>query len=470
MNNIAKDWNDGIVKEIFDNINSGIKKQAIVQATGTGKSYIISKVIEELTKRNKKFKVLYLSPSGEINDQFENRAYEHWDIEIYTYQMLLSLYNQDLLKNNYDMIIGDELHRILSVEWYKAYQKLIELNPKALVFGMTATPRRVDQLKDVDDSVDILFDGMSVSNLTLPEAINYGIILPPEYYVGVYKVKKQIKEAIKKYEDNKDKFIDDQSLLKTLRELKAKWDGTVGELEVFKEVFKNREKEDYKFICFCPNKEFIHKNADRITDKISEALDRHIKKYVYYSGDLSLIDEWQEFKNAKKGFNLLFVVNILNEGYHLQDIDGCIMYRGTDSHIIYYQQLGRVISVGNDRKPIVIDMVNNQAQFSRIRVLNKEIKESNERNRWNYESSGRSVSEIEFKVIKSEITELVDNFDKNINSLIKKHVTKDGTIVDVKELSMEYGIEEKHIRAWIQDSKTLDEVKELCSLYAMLKD
>ena len=80
------------------------------------------------------------------------------------------------------------------------------------------------------------------------------------------------------------------------------------------------------------------------------------------------------------------------------------------------------------------------------------------------------MSEIEFKVIKSEITELVDNFDKNINSLIKKHVTKDGTIVDVKELSMEYGIEEKHIRAWIQDSKTLDEVKELCSLYAMLKD
>ena len=470
MNNIAKDWNDGIVKEIFDNINSGIKKQAIVQATGTGKSYIISNIIEELTKRNKKFKVLYLSPSGEINDQFENRAYEHWDIEIYTYHMLLSLYNQDLLKNNYDMIIGDELHRILSVEWYKAYQKLIELNPKALVFGMTATPRRVYQLKDVDDSVDILFDGISVSNLTLPEAINYGIILPPEYYVGVYKVKKQIKEAIKKYEDNKDKFIDDQSLLETLRELKAKWDGTVGELEVFKEVFKNREKEDYKFICFCPNKEFIHKNADRITDKISEALDRHIKKHVYYSGDPSLVDEWQEFKNAKKGFNLLFVVNILNEGYHLQDIDGCIMYRGTDSHIIYYQQLGRVLSVGNDRKPIVIDMVNNQAQFSRIRVLNKEIKESNERNRWNYERSGRSVSEIEFKVIKSEITELVENFDKNINSLIKKHVTKDGTIVDVKELSMEYGIEEKHIRAWIQDSKTLDEVKELCSLYAMLKD
>lgn len=165
-NNIAKDWNDGIVKEIFDNINSGIKKQAIVQATGTGKSYIISNIIEELTKRNKKFKVLYLSPSGEINYQFENRAYEHWDIEIYTYQMLLSLYNQDLLKSNYDMIIGDELHRILSVEWYKAYQKLIELNPKALVFGMTATPRRVDQLKDVEDSVDILFDGISVSNLT----------------------------------------------------------------------------------------------------------------------------------------------------------------------------------------------------------------------------------------------------------------------------------------------------------------
>lgn len=474
MNNIAKDWNNGIIEEVFDNINSGIRKQAIVQATGTGKSYIIKNIIDRMNQSNLKYKVLYLSPSGDINDQFEEHVNPEWDIKILTYSMLGICNKEKRLKQevgtDYDLIVVDECHRALALEWNKAYNKLVSLNPQAYIIGLTATPKRVDQLRTDTDTVEELFDGISVSNLTLPQAINYNILIAPEYYIGVFKIKEQINRINSSFNENSDRFIDNEPLREKLREMNVKWSKSSGELEVFKEVFKNREKENYKFICFCPNVDFIERNADSIVDKLSESMDRHIKKFVYHSKDYTLKDDWEAFKKAKSGFNILFVVNILNEGYHLHDIDGCIMYRGTDSHIIYYQQLGRVLSVGNNKAPIVIDMVNNQAQFSRIKVLNEKIRESEMRGGWKWNVGEKTTAEIEFRVIKPDISILVDELDNNINSIINSYVTKDGSVVDVNEWSNKYGIEPKIIKMWIPTTESLEELQNLSELFNELKD
>ena len=474
MNENAKLWNNKIVEEVLNNMNNGYKKQAIVQATGTGKSYIVKNVIDRMNQSNLKYKVLYLSPSGDINEQFEDHVSPDWDIKILTYSMLNVHHKEKLLKEavgtDYDLIVVDECHRALAIEWNKAYNKLVSLNPQAYIIGLTATPKRVDQLRTDTDTVEELFDGIAVSNLTLPQAINYNILVAPEYYIGVFKIKEQVNKINKSYEENSDRFIDNEPLREKLREMNAKWAKSTGELEVFKEVFKNREKENYKFICFCPNTEFIERNSDSIVDKLSESMDRHIRKFVYHSKDASLKDEWQEFKKAKSGFNILFVINILNEGYHLHDIDGCIMYRGTDSHIIYYQQLGRVLSVGNEKSPIVIDMVNNQAQFSRIEGLNERIREYEVKGGWKWNTGEKTTAEIEFRVIKPDISILVDELDNNINSIINNYVTKDGSQVDINEWSIKYGIEPRIIKMWLPTTESLEELKTLSELFNELKD
>lgn len=474
MNENARLWNDQVIEEVLSNMEKGHKKQAVIQATGTGKSYIVKTVIDKMNQSNLEYKVLYLSPSGDINNQFEEHISPDWDIKILTYSML-DIYNKDKvleeeIGSDYDLIIVDECHRALAVEWNKAYNKLVSLNPRAFIIGLTATPKRVDQIKTDTDTVKELFDGISVSNLTLPQAINYNILIAPEYYIGVFKIKEQINKINKSYDDNSDRFIDNEPLREKLREMNAKWSKSSGELEVFKEVFKNREKEDYKFICFCPNTDFIDKNADSIVDKLSESMDRHIKKFVYHSIDHSLKEDWEAFKKAKSGFNILFVVNILNEGYHLHDIDGCIMYRGTDSHIIYYQQLGRVLSVGNNKAPIVIDMVNNQAQFSRIEGLNEKIREAETQGGWKWNPKEKTTAEIEFRVIKPDISILVDELDSNINSIINNYSTKDGSLVDVNEWSNKYGIEPKIIKMWLPTTESLEELKTLSELFNELKD
>lgn len=43
---------------------------------------------------------------------------------------------------------------------------------------------------------------------------------------------------------------------------------------------------------------------------------------------------------------LLFVIDMLNEGIHIPDIDGAILLRPTVSPILYRQQIGRVLSAG----------------------------------------------------------------------------------------------------------------------------
>lgn len=50
---------------------------------------------------------------------------------------------------------------------------------------------------------------------------------------------------------------------------------------------------------------------------------------------------------------------MLNEGIHVDDVDGVILLRPTVSPIIYLQQIGRALSAGSKNQPVIFDLVNN---------------------------------------------------------------------------------------------------------------
>lgn len=56
--------------------------------------------------------------------------------------------------------------------------------------------------------------------------------------------------------------------------------------------------------------------------------------------------------------DLIFSINMLNVGYHVDGITGLIFKRWTASNQIYYQQLGRCLSSASDIIPVVFDFVN----------------------------------------------------------------------------------------------------------------
>jgi hypothetical protein len=50
---------------------------------------------------------------------------------------------------------------------------------------------------------------------------------------------------------------------------------------------------------------------------------------------------------------------MLNEGLHVNEVNGVILLRPTVSPIIFYQQIGRCLKVGMDKTPVIFDLVNN---------------------------------------------------------------------------------------------------------------
>lgn len=161
---------------------------------------------------------------------------------------------------------------------------------------------------------------------------------------------------------------------------------------------------DHKIICF----------VDRITN-IEEAKQNVIKWFkkelnifeVSHKQTKNQVNNIIETFKSINGINILFCVNILNEGVHLPGVDCIIFLRKTKSNVIYNQQLGRVIS-SNVENPIIFDLVNNAVnpEWGYSEIFKDKAKEQN-----------KKVEEIETKngeklKITLEQIDLIENLRK----------------------------------------------------------
>lgn len=102
----------------------------------------------------------------------------------------------------------------------------------------------------------------------------------------------------------------------------------------------------------------------------------HIYAATYDNPETS--KAFAEFKeDDSEHLRLLFCIDMLNEGIHVENIDGVILLRPTVSPIIYLQQIGRSLSAGRkDKNPIIFDIVNNFDSLYTIDSLQKEVEEA----------------------------------------------------------------------------------------------
>ena len=77
-----------------------------------------------------------------------------------------------------------------------------------------------------------------------------------------------------------------------------------------------------------------------------------------------------------KAKRLLYCIDMLNEGIHVDDVDGVILLRPTVSPIIYLQQIGRALSAGSKNQPVIFDLVNNFDSLYCIDCLKNEMQEA----------------------------------------------------------------------------------------------
>ena len=350
-------------------------KAAIVHPTGTGKSYIAFKLIED----NPDKVVIWLSPSEYIfKTQLESLKRNDPDfplanVHFYTYAKLMCCTQaqlDEIVAQKPAYIILDEFHRAGAECWGESTVALLKLCPDAKLLGLTAT--NIRYLDNNRDMAEELFDSCVASDMTLGEAVVRGILPAPKYVTTVY----QYQKALAKYQARVDSLrapgIQDvnQKYLDALRCALEQADGLD---RVFAHHITNKSG---KYIAFCANKEHMDEMVSHVPEWFA-GVNPDVMVYEAYSDDPNTDKAFADFKtDTSDRLKLLFCIDMLNEGVHVEGISGVILFRPTISPIIYKQQIGRALTAGDTAAPLILDVVNNFEGLTSISGLQSEMQEA----------------------------------------------------------------------------------------------
>ena len=386
----------------------------IVQPTGTGKSFLFLKWLED----HKEGRSIVLAPEMAIFDQLTGYARETNDesilekAQLITYQTLIRMTPEEIDMTHAERIIIDEFHRTGARMWGPALQRLLAANDGAKVLGATATPiRYLDGHKNMADE---LFENKLARYMTLGEAVAKGI-LPEPIYIPVWydydEKLKQYQEDIAVIRDPKERA----KLEEKLHELKNNLQNSYGAAD----VFKNHMPNDHgKYIVFCRDFEHLQEMQKTMKVWLSD-INPNIRPYVSISREKDKDVQLDMFRadDGEDAIRLLFTIDRLNEGVHVKDIDGVIMLRPTVSPGIYLQQMGRALAAGS-KSPIIFDMVNN---YKNVEIIDEDGRLVNvfERDvrRGRGGASGEQEASTEQFQIFAQMAEFSKLFDHLENSL-----------------------------------------------------
>lgn len=347
-------------------------KAAVIHPTGTGKSYIAFKLIEDYPDAA----VLWLSPSEYIfktqleSLQKQDPEFPLDNVHFYTYAKLLFCTEEqmaDIAALHPVYVIMDEFHRAGAERWGEKVQKLLELCPEAKLLGLTAT--NVRYLDNNRDMAEELFDSHIASEMTLGEAIVRGILPAPKYVTTVFRYQNELAKYQARVDSMRSLGVQDanQKYLDALRRALDQADG-------LDRVFAKHITETCgKYIVFCSGKEHMDEMVSHVPEWFA-GVNKNVKVYKTYASDPEVSREFAAFK-ADNGdhLKLLFCIDMLNEGVHVEGISGVILFRPTVSPIIYKQQIGRALTAGTQTTPLILDVVNNFEGLSSISGLQREM-------------------------------------------------------------------------------------------------
>ena len=346
-------------------------KAAVVHPTGTGKSFIAFKLCED----HPDARICWLSPSEYIfKTQQENLmacgADVPQNITFYTYAKLVLLSEAELAAIKPDYIILDEFHRCGAEIWGQGVARLLSMYKDIPVLGLSAT--NIRYLDNRRDMADELFDGNIASEMTLGEAIVRGILNPPTYVTSVFAYRQDLQKWKNRARKAKNKAVRDKAET-IIEKLHQALENAEGLDVIFSKHITDRTG---KYLVFCANLEHMNKMKANVSKWFS-AIDEKPHIYTAYADDPATEQEFHDFKNdTSNHLKLLFCIDMLNEGVHVEDVSGVILFRPTVSPIVYKQQIGRALSASKSKEPVIFDIVNNIENLYSIGTIQKEMQEA----------------------------------------------------------------------------------------------
>ncbi|MCD8074994.1 MAG: Helicase associated domain protein, partial [Lachnospiraceae bacterium] len=370
-------------------------KAAVIHPTGTGKSFIGFRLCADHPEE----RILWLSPSDYIfKTQLENlKAATGGEVPsniiFCTYAKLMWMSDAQMEEIVPSYIILDEFHRCGAEVWGQGVQKLLAAFPDTPILGLSAT--NIRYLDNQRDMAEELFEGNIASEMTLGEAIVRGILNSPKYVLSVYSCQQRAETSprsraaagraahaentscwngtLEKYEKRvkaaKNRAVRD-TCERYLEDLKRALEMSEGLDEIFDKHMTDRTG---KYIVFCSNKEHMDEMMGHL--EWFERVDQHPHVYSLYSSDPGADQAFDDFRadDDATHLRLLYCIDALNEGIHIEGISGVILLRPTVSPIIYKQQIGRALSASRSNDAVVFDIVQNVNCLESIGLVEDEM-------------------------------------------------------------------------------------------------
>lgn len=347
-------------------------RAAVVHPTGTGKSMVAF----WYAQMHPKLRFLWLSPSEYIvRTQVENLRRADPEAELshvrfITYARLMLLPPADMEALAPDCIILDEFHRCGAEMWGEGVRRLLNAFPRARLIGLSAT--KIRYLDHQRDMVEELFDGHIASEMTLGEAVVRGILPAPKYVTTVYQYQQSLdryRQRISTMQSRRQRERSEKRL-QALRRALEQADG-------LDRVFQRHLTEKAgRYLIFCTSVSHMKELHAHVQDWFG-SIDPSPSCYFVYSESADSAAAYQAFRqDSSNHLKLLFCVNMLNEGIHVEDVAGVLLFRPTISPIIYKQQIGRALTAGACTAPLILDIVNNAENLYSIGSIQQEMEDA----------------------------------------------------------------------------------------------
>lgn len=321
-------------QKVQEEWEEGKKRTLLVLPTGTGKTIVFSKIIEDRVKKGER--VLVIAHRGELLEQASDKLYKSTGLKTATEKAeqtsLGSFYRvvvgsvQTLQREKrlnqfppeyFDTIVIDEAHHAIS----DGYQRVLQHFEDANVLGVTATPDRGDMR-----NLGSYFESLAYE-YSLPEAIKSGYLSPIKALTIPLKL--------------------DLSNVK-----QQAGDFSTKDLGTALDPYLEQIAEEMKKQCF-NRKTVVFLPLVKTSQKFRDILNKHGFKAAEVNGESA--DREQVLKDYEEGkYNVLCNSMLLTEGWDCPSVDCVIVLRPTKVRALYSQMVGRGTRLAPGKKELLL--------------------------------------------------------------------------------------------------------------------
>ena len=305
--------------------------------TGTGKTYLLTAVIDSFVSNNPMEKVWIVAHRRELVSQIDETVRKFHSYSASNTSSLLSsvkamsiqwlMRHYDEIEEEPGMIVIDEAHHALA----KTYKEMWERFPMAKFLGLTATPCRLNG-KGFTDLFDVL-----VQSWDVPEFISKGRLATYDFVsIKSDGVTQRLIDSLQKRGADGDYQNKEMDML-------------LNKKPSIERLYRSLEEfgKDRKGIVYAIN--ISH------AQKITKLYQENGVKAIAIDSKTPATERQQDIEAFKKGdIQVLVNVDIFSEGFDCPDVEFVQLARPTLSLAKYLQMVGRGLRVAKGKKNCVI--------------------------------------------------------------------------------------------------------------------